>query len=313
MNSIGATAQPDASGAPPKQMPYIPNLKLNDGNEIPMIGYGLGTANFKRNDSSFDQAIVDITVKAIKTGYFHLDGAEVYGNEEELGAAIKQAGIPREKLYVVTKLNPTKKQNTQEAFERSLKKLGLDYVDLYLIHAPYMADTPDELQTIWADLEAIKASGRARSIGVSNFLQEHLETILKTAKVTPAINQIEFHPYLQHSDLLDFHRRHRIAVSCYAPLTPITRQDAQGPVPEIWRRLATKYGVSESEIGLRWCIDQGLIVLTTSSKEDRLVKYLSKLPLFKLTPKEVEEVAEAGKTVHYRAFWRDKFDADDRR
>ncbi|KAL2759678.1 hypothetical protein ACRALDRAFT_1060317 [Sodiomyces alcalophilus JCM 7366] len=313
MNSMGATYQPDASGTPPKQLPYIPNLKLNDGNEIPMIAYGLGSANYKGDSSNFDQGIVDITTKAIKAGYYHLDGAEVYGNEEELGAAIKQAGVPREKLYVVTKLHVTKKQNTQEAFDRSLKKLGLDYVDLYLIHSPYLADTPAELQAVWADLEAIKASGRARSIGVSNFLQEHLETVLKTAKVVPAINQIEFHPYLQHGDLLDFHRRHGIAVSCYSPLTPITRQDAKGPIPEIWRRLATKYGVSESEIGLRWCIDQGLVVLTTSSKEDRLVKYMSKIPAFKLTPKEVEEIAEAGKTVHYRAYWTDRFDANDRR
>jgi diketogulonate reductase-like aldo/keto reductase len=181
-----------------------------------------------------------------------------------------------------------------------------------LIHAPFFAQSDEQLQVKWADLEAIKESGRAKSIGVSNFLQEHLETVLKTAKVTPAINQIEFHPYLQHGDLLDFHRKHNIAVSVYGPLTPITR-NVEGPVTAIWTRLAEKYGVSVSEVGLRWCIDQGLVALTTSSKVDRLQTLISKIPAFKLTPSEVEEIAEAGKQIHYRSFWRNRFAADDRR
>ncbi|KAM0325412.1 hypothetical protein ACHAQA_007398 [Verticillium albo-atrum] len=312
MNSIGSVWKPDATGQSPKQVPYIPHLKLNDGNEIPMLAYGLGTANFKKGGASYDENIVEITTAAIKAGYFHLDGAAVYGNEEELGAAIKAAGLDRSKLYVTTKLNGTKKEPVQQAFETSLQKLGLDYVDLYLIHAPFFADTDADLQAAWADLEAIHASGKARSIGVSNFLQPHLEAILKTAKVKPALNQIEFHPYLQHGDLLDFHRKHEIAVSCYGPLTPITR-DVQGPVPALWAQLATKYGVSESEVGLRWCIDQGLVALTTTSKEERLLAYMNKVPGFKLTPKEVNDITEAGKTVHYRAFWAKHFDADDKR
>ncbi|KAF3350407.1 hypothetical protein VD0004_g5884 [Verticillium dahliae] len=312
MNSIGSVWKPDATGQTPKQVPYIPHLKLNDGNEIPMLAYGLGTANFKKGGGSYDDKIVEITTAAIKAGYFHLDGAAVYGNEEELGAAIKAAGVPREKLYVTTKLAGTKKEPIQQAFETSLRKLGLDYVDLYLIHAPFFAATDADLQAAWAELEALHASGRARSIGVSNFLQPHLEAVLRTARVAPALNQIEFHPYLQHGDLLAFHRRHAIAVSCYGPLTPVTR-DVEGPVPALWARLAAKYGVSESEIGLRWCIDQGLVALTTSSKEDRLQTYMTRVPGFKLTPKEVEEIAEAGKTVHYRAFWNKYFEDDDRR
>ncbi|OHW99826.1 aldo keto reductase [Colletotrichum incanum] len=311
MNSILSTYKPDASGTPPKQVDYIPWLTLNDGNQIPMLAYGLGTANYKSGGANFDEKIVDNTVRAIKMGYRHLDGAEVYGNEEELGAAIKKAEVPREKLFVTTKISGTKKQNTEEAFARSLTKLGLDYVDLYLIHAPFFADSDEELQQKWADLEAIKESGRAKSIGVSNFLQPHLEAILKTAKIPPAINQIEFHPHLQHGNLLDFHRQNKIAVSVYAPLTPITSA-VDSPVRTIYANLSKKYGVSDSIIGLRWCIDQGLITITTSSKEERLQSYLNHLPAIKLTPREVSEIAKAGETKHVRGFWKNRFDPNDR-
>ncbi|GAB0133840.1 hypothetical protein EsDP_00002234 [Epichloe bromicola] len=290
---------------------FPPTLKLNDGNEIPVLAYGLGTANYK-SDSSFDQRIVDVTKQAIEVGYRHLDGAQVYGNEEELGAAIKESGIPRDQLFVTTKLDGEKKQPTEEAFEISLKKLGLDYVDLYLIHTPWFATSDEDLQKRWADLEAIKASGRARSIGVSNFVQEHLEAILKTARIPPAINQIEFHPYLQHGDLVAFHKKHNIAVACYAPLVPITKVKG-GPVDPIWSELANKYGVSESEIGLRWVIDQGLVAVTTSSKRDRLEGYLANLPLFFLTNEEITRIAEAGNEKHFRAFFGKRFDANDKR
>ncbi|KAK2605918.1 hypothetical protein QQS21_003644 [Conoideocrella luteorostrata] len=290
---------------------FPPTLKLNDGNEIPVFAYGLGTANYKR-DSGFDKSLVDVTKLAIEVGYRHLDGAEVYGNEEELGAAIKESGIPRDQLFVTTKIHGEKQKPTQEAFDLSLKKLGLEYVDLYLIHGPWFATSNEDLQQKWADLEAMKASGRAKSIGVSNFLQEHLEAILKTAKILPAINQIEYHPYLQHGDLVAFHKKHNIAVSCYGPLIPITKAKA-GPVDAIWSELAKKYGVSESEIGLRWILDQGLVALTTSSNRSRLEGYLEKLPSFKLTEDETAQIAEAGNQKHFRAFWGRKFDADDRR
>ena len=118
-------------------------------------------------------------------------------------------------------------------FNVSLEKIGLDYVDLYLIHGPWFAETDEDLQQRWSELEQIKESGKAKSIGVSNFLQVHLEAILKTAKVKPAINQIEYHPYLQHGDLLDFHKKHNIAVSAYSPLTPVVTAKG-GPVDPLY-------------------------------------------------------------------------------
>lgn len=235
-----------------------------------------------------------------------------YGNEEELGQAIKKAGVPREKLFVTTKAKMTPGVSIEQAFSASVAKLKLDYVDLYLIHSPFFAKTPEDLQQAWAEMEAIKASGRAKSIGVSNYLQDHLETILKTAKIPPAVNQIEYHPYLQHGDLVDFCRSKTIAIESYGPLTAVTKATG-GPVDPIYKALAKKYGVSEAEIALRWCLDQGIVTITTSGNEQRLRTYLSDLPAFKLTPKEVKDIAEAGQQKHFRGFWTNKFAADDRR
>ncbi|KAF5534683.1 monooxygenase [Fusarium mexicanum] len=284
-----------------KRMP-LPTLKLNDGNEIPMLAYGLGTANFKKGGKTdYDENAFNYTLTAIKSGFYHLDGASAYGNEEELGAAIRASGVPREKLYVVTKLNGWKKQDVQSAFDTSLKKLGLDYVDLYLIHAPFFAEKPQDLQEAWATIESIKESGKAKSIGVSNFVQEHLETILATAKIPPAINQIEYHPYLQHGNLIGYHRKNNISLSAYAPLTAIIRA-RPGPVDGLYANLAKKYGVTEADIALRWCIDQNIVVITTSSSVERLKGYMTNVWSFELTAEEVEGIAMMGKQKHFRAF-----------
>lgn len=310
MNSTTAAFAPDASGQSPKQTSGIPNLKLNGGHEIPMLAYGLGTANQKSDSKS----IVNITKAAITAaGFTHLDGAESYENQKELGAAIKAAGVPRERLFVTTKCTPKLGKPVEESFAASLSQLGLDHVDLYLLHSPFYAQgNEQELQDKWAQMEAIQASGRAKSIGVSNYVQEHLEIILKTAKVVPAVNQIEFHPYLQHGNLLDFHREKQIATAAYAPLSAIIRA-APGPVDSKYADLAKKYGVTEGDVALRWCIDQGVVTITTSSNEERLQTYMSKVPSFKLTPKEVKDIAELGQKKHYRGFWGKHFDADDRR
>jgi diketogulonate reductase-like aldo/keto reductase len=270
------------------------------------LGYGLGSANYKGDPKApLDKELVGTVVLAIKTGYYHLDGAEVYGNEEELGQAIKESGVPREKLYITTKISGTKVQDTKAAFELSLKKLQVEYVDQYLIHAPFFAKTPEDLQKKWADLEEIHASGKAKSIGVSNFLQTDLEVILKTAKIIPAINQIEYHPYLQHGELISFSKKHGITTSAYGPLTAAIRA-TPGPLDDTYKTLAKKYNVTIGEIALRWIIDQGVVALTTSSSEDRLKQY-QKATTFKLSPGEVEEISKIGLKKNYRGFWKDKF------
>ncbi|KAJ5888863.1 hypothetical protein N7495_008904 [Penicillium taxi] len=283
---------------------------LNDGIAIPIIGFGAGTKWSNRtNSTELNRPLIESVNNATKLGYNHLDGAEVYGTETELGQAIQESGLSRDKLFVTTKVI-VNIADIGKAIDESLKKLKLDYVDLYLIHSPFFAKDDAELQAAWASMEKVKASGKARSIGVSNFLQSHLETILKTATVIPSVNQIELHPYLQHGNLLPFHESKGIKTVSYGPLTPLLRAPG-GPVDPLLSQLATKYAVSESEILLRWTIDRGAVAITTSSKESRLTNYLRALT-FELTPKEVEEISELGQQKHYRAFWTDKFAADDR-
>ena len=159
-------------------------------------------------------------------------------------------------------------------------------------------------------MEDVKKAGLAKSIGVSNYLQPHLEATLKTATIPPSINQIEYHPYLQHGSLLAFHEKHNIATSAYAPLTPVTKA-RPGPCDDLLASLAKKYFVSEGEIALRWCIDKGVVAITTSSKEERLNDYMRAVA-FKLTPKEVDEISKAGEQKHFRGFWQHKFDENDR-
>lgn len=180
----------------------------------------------------------------------------------------------------------------------------------YLIHSPFWATTDAELQSAWAEMEAVKAAGLAKSIGVSNYFVPHLEATLKTAKIVPAINQIEFHPYLQHAPLLDFHKAHGIATAAYGPLTAATKAKP-GPADGILAGCAKKYAVSEGEILLRWCIDQDIVAITTSSKEQRLSDYL-RCATFKLTPAEIKQIKEQGEQKHFRGFWTKKFAADDR-
>lgn len=260
-------------------------------------------------------------------GYHHLDGAEMYNTEEELGKAIKACGVSREKLFITTKCSKTT-SNIEEHFNESLKKLGLDYVDLYLLHSPFEWEGNKKiLQSAWAVMvsdcighadvddadvtqEKIAASGKARSIGVSNFYREHLEAILETCEARPAINQIEFHTYLQHSDLVQFHKSKDIKIAAYGPLVPLTKVQ-NGPVTPIIEKLAHKYAVNPGEILLRWVMEQGVVAITTSSKEQRMSDMLRTVT-FNLNPREVEEITEAGKSHHFRAFWTHILSEDDK-
>ncbi|KAK2777124.1 NAD/NADP-dependent indole-3-acetaldehyde reductase [Colletotrichum kahawae] len=269
-----------------------------------MLAYGMGTANFKTSSEPIDRVIVEAAKNAIQAGFRHLDGAEVYGNEIEMGLAIKTSGVPREELYVATKLWDM--TNPKASFELSLRRLGLEFVDLYLIHAPFNARSDVELQCAWAHMEELKLSGRVRSIGVSNFKLSHLRAILKTATVPPAINQIEYHPYIQDDYLLRFHKQHNIAIAAYGCLLPLTRE-ADDSMVGVWQDLAQNYEVTISDIGLRWSVEQGLITITTTSKPKRMEIILRNVPGFQLTKDDMTKIAKAGEGHRQRGFWIDNF------
>ena len=182
-------------------------LKLNDGRLIPQLGLGVWQT---RAGPTCEAAVL----AALEAGYRHIDTAAMYGNEESVGAAVRASGIPREGIFVTTKLWNSDHGNPERALETSLRKLKMNYVDLYLIHYPVR-----QRNRSWRALEALQAGGKARSIGVSNFTVRHLNELLAETNTVPAVNQVEFHPYLYQRELLDFCAHRGIAVEAYSPLT----------------------------------------------------------------------------------------------
>ena len=236
----------------------IPSLPLSTGARIPQVG--LGVWQSPRGEGT--QAAVRA---ALRLGYGHIDTARIYGNERDVGEGVRASGVPRADVFVTTKLwNEDQGYDTAlRAFDASLERLGLDYVDLYLIHWPVDRKRLDS----WRALEKIFADKRARAIGVSNFLVPHLEELLAKAKVVPAVNQIEVHPFLQHRETRAFSKQHGILVEAYSPLTHGERlQDKT--VTEVAQGVKR----SNAQVLLRWGIQHGMVVLPKSVNESRIAE-----------------------------------------
>jgi methylglyoxal/glyoxal reductase len=236
-------------------------VTLNSGTEIPWIGLGV----FQSPPGAETRQAV---AWALEAGYRHIDTAAMYGNEADVGEAVRASGIPREEVFVTTKLWHTEHgfQSAQAAARKSLERLGLGWIDLYLIHWP-RANSPADRQASWRALEKLQKEGLCRAIGVSNYMVRHLEELRTASDVEPAIDQVELHPFVYDPDLLAYLERHRIRPEAWSPLTRGRQFDHP-----VLRSISTAHGRSPAQVLIRWGLQHGVVELPKSVRRERIVE-----------------------------------------
>lgn len=241
-------------------MTEIPSLELNTGTQIPVVGFG--TWQIPNGDE-----VAGAVSEALESGYRLIDTAKIYGNEAGVGQAIRKSVVPREELFVTTKLWPSDfgYESAKRAYDDSLDRLGLDYVDLYLMHWP--SHDKKRRQNAWRALEEIYEEGLVKAIGVSNYMVEHLKEVISTSNTVPAVNQIEFHPYIyeEQKPVLELSKKHGITVEAYSPLSRGLGLD-NITVNDIAERLRE----SPAQVVLRWAVQQGTIPIPKSATPERI-------------------------------------------
>jgi len=255
-------------------MVKVPHLRLNNGVTIPQLGFGV----FQVPQGETQRVVED----ALEAGYRHIDTAAAYGNEAGVGAAIAACGIPREELFITTKLRNGEQGMAAEAFEASREALGVEVVDLYLIHWP--VPSQGLFVEAWRAMEGFFAAGRVRAIGVSNFMQDQLDTLLAETTVVPAVNQIELHPTFQQAAVSAGSRAAGVAVEAYSPL-------GRGSDLEVAAvtELASEHGVTPAQIVLAWHLGVGNIVIPKTMHVDRMRENLAAADIT-LSPDEMDTV-----------------------
>ena len=251
-------------------------VKLNNGVEMPILGFGV----FQVTDlAECERSVID----AIETGYRLVDTAQSYINEQAVGQAIKQSGVAREDLFITTKLwiQSNGYEGAKKAFENSLKKLQLDYLDLYLIHQPY-GDVYGE----WRAMEELYKEGKIRAIGVSNFQSDRLIDLIIHNEIVPAVNQVETHPFHQQNDAQQFMKDNNVQIESWGPF-------AEGKngmfTNELLKGIGEKYNKSIAQVVLRWLTQRGVVAIPKSVKKERMAENLNSLD-FKLTSNEMEQI-----------------------
>ncbi|MGY0498500.1 aldo/keto reductase [Nocardia sp. FBN12] len=251
-------------------------VTLNNGVDMPILGFGV----FQIPDDETEKVVIE----ALEAGYRHLDTAASYGNEEAVGRAIKASGIPREQLWVTTKLwvQPAGEDNTKRAFERSLRRLGLDYLDLYLIHQPF-----GDYYSEWRAMEALHKKGLARAIGVSNFYPDRLVDLIDHNEITPAVNQIETHPFFQRQDYQKQMAELGVQIESWGPFAEGRNNLFTDPT---LTAIAAAHDKSVGQVVLRWLTERGVVAIPKSVRPERMAENFDIFD-FTLTAEEMAQIA----------------------
>jgi 2,5-diketo-D-gluconate reductase A len=259
-------------------MPPVPAIELNDGNAIPQFGFGV----FQIEPAETAEAVA----RALEVGYRHVDTAQMYENEREVGEGVRRSGLERGEVYITSKLSNAshRPEDARRSFDETLTKLGSDYVDLFLIHWPLPTRYDGDFVSTWRTLEDFHREGRARSIGVSNFEAAHLERLAAECEVVPAANQIELHPYFQNEEVRRYGEEHGIATQAWSPI-------AQGRVlgDETIVGIAERLGRSPAQVTLRWHIQRGNIVFPKSTTPARIEENFALFD-FELEPEDIRGI-----------------------
>ncbi|KGH46900.1 oxidoreductase [Modestobacter caceresii] len=258
-------------------MATVPTITLNNGVQIPQLGFGVFQIK--------PEETVEATRTALEVGYRHIDTAEMYGNEAEVGEAVRQSGVPREEVFVTSKLNNGfhARDDALKAFDGTMDALGFDYLDLFLVHWPLPGIDVDYVET-WKAMEEIYRSGRVKAIGVSNFNAHHLRRMFGETEIRPVVNQIEVHPYFAQNDLRAFNADHEIRTEAWAPI-------AQGKVLDdaTLIRVGERHGKSPAQAALRWAIQRGDIIFPKSVTRARVEQNFDLFD-FELTDDDMREI-----------------------
>ena len=264
----------------------VPNVTLNNGVEMPILGFGV----YQIPPDDTERAVTE----ALEVGYRHIDTAAAYGNEEAVGRAVAASGIPRDQVFVTTKLwiQAPGEDNARRAFEQSLERLGLDHVDLYLIHQPF-----GDVYSFWRAMEQIHAEGLARSIGVSNFYPDRLVDLAENNDVTPAVNQIETHPYFQRHADQEVMRARGVQIESWSPFAEGRNDLFSDPT---LAGIGDAHGKSVAQVVLRWLIQREVVAIPKSVRRERMAENFDVFD-FTLTGEEMARVAtmDTGATAFF--------------